>query len=68
MIVKITKKELRRITSLRKMHHYKSDCLVWIAPNGLAYKCDKTGWQGTKEIVEHDKKIKEQMTSQINLL
>lgn len=69
MVTKISKKELRRIKSLRKLRKsYFDGKLYWIAPDGKAYVCDTPGMMGAKEIDEHNRRIKEQLTSQTSLL
>lgn len=69
MITHITKKELKRIKSLRKLTSQKTGgFLVWIAPDGKAYKCDTSGMAGVKEMNDWNKKVKEQLTAQNSLL
>lgn len=69
MITQITKKELRRIKSLRKVSASQhSGMLVWIAPNGKAYKCDKSGMAGVKEMTDWNKKIEADLTAQTELI
>lgn len=69
MITHITKKELKRIISLRKLTSHKNDgIMVWIAPDRKAYKCDTPGMAGVKERTAWDKKLKEQLTAQNSLL
>lgn len=72
MIHQISKKELRQIKALRKQtwrrHSEIDNTLVWIAPDGKAYKCDQSGMAGVKEMNEWNQKIKTRLTAQATLL
>lgn len=72
MVTQTSKSEVKRIKSLRKTSHYKPTAdtagLFWIAPNGKAYKTNKTGSEGLREMVEFNKSIKHQMKTQVSLL
>lgn len=54
---------------MRKLSHFRDDKKQYfIGEDNKAYVCDTAGWQGVKEVYEFQKKLKKQMTSQINLL
>jgi hypothetical protein len=69
MIRATTKKEHRKIKSLRKLYS-KADSfgLCFIGPDGKAYICDTPGMQGVKEMNLFIKKMKADLTAQTQLL
>lgn len=69
MISPITKKELKRVRSLRKsIGRYEEGKLYFLGIDNKAYVCDQSGGAGTKEIFEWNKKLKAQLTAQSSLL
>lgn len=69
MVTQISKKELKRVKSLRKMSSSHFDGkLYWVAPDNKAYMCDTSGMPGVKEMNDWNKKIKDQLTAQASLL
>lgn len=69
MIYPITKKEYKRVKSLRKhSKDYMAGRLYFIALDGKAYFSDQTAGSGLKEIVELNKRIKADLTAQTELI
>lgn len=68
MIHQTTKKEIRRIRSLRKTRPSKGEGLYFIGVDGKPYFCDKSGMEGTREMTEWNKTLKAQLTAQQTLL
>ncbi len=68
MITRISQKMYRETMKARKKNpKLKHGFLVFPAPDGRYYKCDKSGMQGAKEQAEWCKQIKDDMAAQTML-
>ena len=69
MITHITKKEMKRVKSLRKNSAaYMAGRLYFTGADNKAYYCDQSGMAGVKEMNDYNKKLKETLTAQGSLL
>lgn len=69
MIRKTTKKEIKRVKSLRKLSHSNAPRgLYFIAPDMKAYVCDTPGMKGVEEMTAFIKQMREDLTAQIELI
>lgn len=69
-IYQISKKEMKKIKSLRRLSSYreKERCIMFVAANNKAYKCTRVDFIGLKAVENFKKMIKEQQEAQIPLL
>lgn len=69
-IKRTTKKEIKRVHSLRKLSHSSAAPRgqYFVAPDGKAYVCDTPGIMGVKEVTEFTKKMREDLQAQLELI
>lgn len=69
MIHRTSKKEIRRVKSLRKISPSSPpQGIFFVAPDNKAYVCDTPGIMGVKEMTEFIAMKKEELTAQQELL
>lgn len=70
MIRPTTKKEIRRVQSLRKISGLSNAPrgLYFVAADNKAYVCDTVGMMGAKEMVEFNAKIKCDIAAQVKMV
>lgn len=68
MIKRTTKKEIRRVKSLRKVTKSAPRGLYFVGHDNKAYVCDRTDMLGAKEVAKFQAVLKDRLTAQQELL